>query len=320
MLLAGANIPDLRRMVEAHGLRPRAVDFDLARGRPTAGNFADAGSPRTRAMVVPQLFGTIHDLEDLVALARERRWELIEDNAQSFRVDRPMSPGVDLSLASFGSIKRATTLGGAIAFVRDAELHRRMRALEAALPPGSQWAFGRRLLRTAGLLLLSRPQVFGGVARVAAMVGRDRDALLASAARGFPNRGFWSALRRRPTRAQLAWLTDRLERFPRLVDGTAAFARLHRAAGRHGSVLAAPDHPAWVLPVLARDPKRLIEALAARGFDATQQATLASLSPGHLPRLDEAFRTLVYLPYDAALPQRGIFALTRALESIAERG
>lgn len=324
VLLAGANIPDMARIVEAHGLRPRAVDFDLARGRPSARAFDEAASARTRALVVPQLFGAMHDLEDVVALARARGWELVEDNAQSFRIDRPLSPGVDLSLASFGSIKRATTLGGAIAFVRDPELHRHLRALEAALPPASRWTFGRRLLKTAGLLLLSRPRVFGVVAGVAAALGRDRDALLARAARGFPSHRFWSALRHRPTRAQLAWLVDRLERFPKLSDGrggddgNGAHARLHRAAGRHGTVLVAADQPAWVLPVLARDPRRLVDALAARGFDATQQATLAPLAPGDLPLLDEAFRSLVYLPYDAALPPRGISALARTLESLAE--
>lgn len=322
VLFAGANIPDMPRVAEAHGLRPVPVDFDLERLRPTVAEFVAASTRRTRALVVPQLFGYRRSLADLADVCATKGWDLIEDNAQSFEgIDGPGDPHADVSMASFGTIKRATVLGGGVAFVRDPDLREAMRSLNASLPQQPTWRYGRRWLQTGALLALSHPRVFGMAVRRARNDGRTRDELLSGLARGFAGGDFLAAIRKRPCPALAAWLVDRLERFPDLEESRQRTERLAAAVSRLGTPLGHDPNdrlsrsPAWVFPVLVDSPRRLIKSLSDRGLDATQQATLRPLAE-QLPRLQSSFRRLVYLPYDGALPDRGFRDLVSALETI----
>lgn len=334
VLFAGANIPDMPRIADAHGLRPVSVDFDLERLRPTVAEFVAASTPQTRAIVVPQLFGYRRSLADLAEACTTNGWDLIEDNAQSFEgVDGPGDPRADVSLASFGTIKRSTVLGGGVAFVRDPELREAMRSLNASLPQQSTGRYGRRWLQTGALLALSHPRVFGVAVRRARNDGRTRDELLSGLARGFAGGDFLAAIRKKPCSALAAWLVDRLERFPDLEESRQRTERLAAAVSRLGTPLGHDPHgclppsPAWVFPVLVDSPSGLIESLSKRGLDASQQATLrplvtlrpiVTLRPlaEELPRLQASFRRLVYLPYDGTLPDRGFRDLLSALETI----
>ena len=80
-------------------------------------------------ILVAHLFGS---RVDLAPLARPGVL-LVEDCAQSFRGPGARGdPPADVSLFSFGSIKTATALGGALVRVEDAALRARMRELNDA--------------------------------------------------------------------------------------------------------------------------------------------------------------------------------------------
>ena len=119
VMYSALNLPEMARIVRRYGLVPVPVDYDLDEGLPTEDDLEAARTPRTRAILVAHLFGMREDLGPLVTYARRHHLAIIEDCAQAFTGrDERGYPGADISLFSFGPIKTATALGGAIAYVR----------------------------------------------------------------------------------------------------------------------------------------------------------------------------------------------------------
>ena len=149
------------RIAEAHQLQPIPLDIDLETLAPQTHLLERVISSRTRVVVVAHLFGTRIDLSAIAAQARRAGALVVEDSAQCFR-----GPGAggdtlaDVSLFSFGPIKTATALGGAVVEVKDPQLLQRMRAIEASWPRQSRWTYLRRVVRFAGLLALTNPRIY----------------------------------------------------------------------------------------------------------------------------------------------------------------
>ena len=76
------------------------------------------------------------------------------------------------------------------------------------------------------------------------------------------------------------------------------------------------DHSYWVFPLIATDPERLLEALRAGGFDATQTATLRVLAPAE--RIARAHPAIVYLPCYAEVPPQAIARLAAIVRQLEE--
>src|SRR5437764_3224007 len=117
--LSAVTHPDIARIVEAHGLRALPVDLDLDTLAPRPDLLEHAVTLRTRMLVVAHLFGTRVDLAPLRDAARRHGLLLVEDCAQSFRGPGDAGdPLADVSLFSFGAIKTASAVAGAIIRVR----------------------------------------------------------------------------------------------------------------------------------------------------------------------------------------------------------
>ncbi len=112
--------------VEYVGARPRLADVD-----PTTYNLDPTDvrrrlTRRTRAIIVPHLFGLPADLDALLALGPP----IIEDCAQSFGArycNRPVGTFGALSIVSFYATKLLTTGEGGMVFSRDRRLLARVR-------------------------------------------------------------------------------------------------------------------------------------------------------------------------------------------------
>ena len=305
--------PDMARIAKAHGLRVLSVDIETTTLAPRLEVLARAIGPRTRVVLVAHLFGSRVDLEPIAALVRPCGILLVEDCAQSYRgPDEPVDACADVSLYSFGSIKTATALGGALVHVADSALCSRMQLLQERWPVQPRSEYLRRVLKLGGLVLLGRPRAYSLLARGLARAGRDLDTVVNGAVRGFPG-DLTARIRRRPSAPLLALLERRF----RVFDGQ----RLERrtllgeqiAAALSGSLelpgRAALGHTHWVLPVVSPTPERLVAMLRASGFDAARKTSaIAALQPP-ADRLDlvpeNALRMLEGIVFLPAYPELG---------------
>ena len=325
VLLSAVTIPDMPRIVRAHGLVPVPVDVDPESLAPDLDALGRATSPRSRVLVVAHLFGAVSELGPARAFARTHGLLFVEDCAQSYIPGRFRgSPESDVRMLSFGPIKTDTGMGGAVLFVRDASLRARMAELQRALPVQSRRAYGRRLLKYAVLQALAAPPIFALFRAGCRLAGEDFDAVLRQAARGFPG-DLLRRIRRRPGAPLLALLARRLERPNTRVPARArAGEELARAlAGvvpRPGTALT--DHTHWVFPVLAGEPEALMAHLRARGFDATSGTTSLTAvgTPAErpdvaAPRASALIARILFVP---AYPEVPPAAQTRLAEALRE--
>jgi perosamine synthetase len=319
--------PDMVRIAEAHGLRPLPVDLDLETLAPGSEALERAITPRTRLIVVAHLFGGRAELAPLVDVARRHGQLVVEDCAQC--LCGPQDRGdelADVSLFSFGAIKTATALGGALARVDDRRLAERMRARQDGWPVQPTREYALRALKFAGLRVLGHPRVYWLFSRSLAATGRDLDAVVNGAVRGFPGAELLRQIRRRPSAPLLALLARRLRRFDaaRLEARAGAGRRLASALPpsvvRPGCAALDPTH--WVFPVVTSDRAELIAALRRAGFDAAAAtSSIASVSPPFdRPDLrpEDADRMLAGIVFLPAYPELGDSELARLASAVAE--
>ncbi len=95
-------------------------------------------SKKTRAVIVPHLFGNPVDMAPIVGLARDRNIRLIDDAAQALGAtiaDRPVGSFGDVGILSFGSEKICSGLGGGAVVSRHKEIFERVSKIHLP-PPG----------------------------------------------------------------------------------------------------------------------------------------------------------------------------------------
>ena len=310
VVFSAVTHPDMPRIAHSHGLRAIPVDLDLDTLAPRLDVLERALTDRTRLVVVAHLFGGRVDLRPVARLVRGRSVLLVEDCAQSLRESgQSGDPAADVSMFSFGTIKTATALGGALVRVSDPLLAARMQALDLRRPVQSRLSRFAKVSKILALVLIGRPRLYALLDRVAP----DLDRLVNGSVRGFPGDGLLSQIRRRPS-APLLWLLSwRIRRFDgervrrRAEAGEDAAARLPEGIEHPGAD--ALDRAHWVFPVLADRPDELVERLRAEGFDAARATSgiTAVVPPPDRPDLEPAeaermMRTVVFLPVYPELP------------------
>ncbi len=176
VLFSAVTHPDMPRLAEHHGLVPVPVDLDPATLAPRIEALLPAICKRSRVLVVAHLFGGHIELAPLADICRDHGIVLVEDCAQAFRGPSDTGdPLADVSMFSFGILKTATALGGAMLTVRDPDLVRRMRSLQGHWPLQKRRAHLKRIAQTGAFVALTRPRPYTLVARVVATLGVDFD-------------------------------------------------------------------------------------------------------------------------------------------------
>jgi perosamine synthetase len=315
ILVSAVTIRDMVRIIEAHGLVAVPVDLDMDSLSVRAEAVARRAGPRSAALLVAHLFGSRMPMEPIVRAARSRGLLVIEDCAQAYA-----GPGYrghdesDVSMFSFGPIKTATALGGALLRVRDAELCARMKRLQAGYARQTRAQYAARVAKYAGLKLLSGRVLYTLFVAGCRLLGKSHDSVIGGATRSFAGAELLHAIRRRPCAALLALLERRLRRFdPRAIDERVALAQAffarHPGLARPGSRAALHTH--WVVPVCSAAPDKLLRRLWCAGFDATRGATsLYVVSPP--PReADRIMAQVVYVPVDSGMGANALEAMGR---------
>lgn len=324
IVFSALTVPDMPRIARHHGLRPVPLDVDPVTAAWDDRALERCVGPRTRAVVLAHLFGTRIDLGPAVEIARQHGIAVLEDCAQAYAgPDWTGHPEADLSLFSFGPMKTATALGGALASVRDpatCAAMKRIHAQDGVQPTGEY--LGRVLLYGV-LKAASHPRAFGMVIAMADALGADSSQWIHGLTRNVDNDAFIASIRRRPCAALLGLLDRRLE------QGTAPVAR-RVDAGRTLMAALGPDvdvpgreadpHGYWMFPVLARDPEALSTALRNQGFDA-MLARLSVVSDGAIPtpgadRLSDA----LYIPFNPDMPREELERLGSLVRDIEVDG
>ncbi|KRD39062.1 hypothetical protein ASE35_01415 [Lysobacter sp. Root916] len=303
VLVSAVTIRDMIAVIERHGLRAVPVDVDADTLGLDETALAAALTPRSRMLLVAHLFGSRMPLQAAQAFARRHGLLLVEDGAQAYTGDGWFGEaGCDVSLLSFGPIKTATALGGALLRFADPDLRERVRAAQARQPLQKTAAFAQRVGKYALLKALTVRAAYRLFYRACRALGIDHDALINRSVRGFAGGELFQRIRHRPCAAQSRLLLRRLRGYPpaRVAQRAQRGERLLSASplARPGRAAAQATH--WVLPVLSDDPPRLIAGLLARGFDATCGASSLYAVPGDAaPGADDLRRVMaavVYLP------------------------
>lgn len=310
VLFTAININGMINIVKREGYQPVPLDFDAATLTPTAETLRQAVTPRTKVLVVAHLFGCRLAFDHLIDAAHEAGLVVVEDCAQAFNGrSYPGNPRADLTMFSFGPLKNATALGGALVNVRKPGLMAKMRAIQSAYPVQPTRRQAKRVLQFAGLKLLSLPLVFGLMQRFYALQGKDFEDQVSERVRNVAKYKKSKSLRIRPSAALTALLCRRLARFDPAVLARRA-ARGQRLKELLGDSLPLPGqgnahHDYWVFPAVVDAPLPFLAEMRRNGFDvANLPRNQAVAAPEDRPELDphraaDLLSRLVILPcYD----------------------
>jgi perosamine synthetase len=312
--------PDMARIAEARGLVPVPADLDGATLSPTLEALERVLTPRSRILVVAHLFGGRVDLAPLASVVRRHDLLVVEDCAQCLTAPQDRGDELaDVSFFSFGPIKTATALGGALARVADDRLAEAMRKKQSDWPVQPRAEYARRVLWFTGLRALAQPRVYWLFARLLSAAGRDLDGAVSGAVRGFQGPQLTQQIRRRPSAPLLALLERRLRRFDverlqaRARAGNRLAAALPHVPTRPGADAKNPTH--WVFPVRSHERGTLIAALRGAGFDAATGTSSIAAMPPPAARPDlrpsNAERLMAEVVFLPAYPELGELELAR---------
>ena len=334
VIFSALNVKGMVKIVRRQGLVPVPVDLDIGHMAPSLERLKAAITPCSRVLVVAHLFGTRLDLDPVIDLAREHGILIAEDCAQAFNGrSYPGHPKADVSMFSFGPIKTATALGGALIRVRDAgscgALRERMRAIQADYPIQANRKQRKRVMQFAGLKIVTSRLALQAIHRIFAARGRDYEDAIANKVRDVAPLKSLKNMRYRPSRAMLAMMARRLRRFREetLDQRTTKGRRLRESLG-DAVVMPALDnthHDYWVFPILVDDPPAFIRAMRAEGFDTSNAPRSQAVpAPPDRPQLEASIAVrvladMIIVPCYPGMPDTEIEREARVIKAIAQR-
>jgi hypothetical protein len=279
VVLSAVTIPHVAALVRSHGYVPVSVDLDPHTLEVDVGVVEAACTERTRAVVIAQLFGARADLTVLASATAARGLLLIEDCAQCYDgTDRHLGK-VDIAMYSFGTIKTATCLGGAVLVVRDPMLRSRMCTRQASYPTQPTREYVWKLLKAAVLLMVGVPTVYRAFSGSIRALGLDYDAAIRHMSREFDDRDLLVRIRRRPCTALLAMMATGLRAMTLPASGRAdKLASSSSLSSHHTLSTLAPEHDRRRIGCSPLCPGRPAASLQ----QAAPPVSTSPLAPRHL--------------------------------------
>ncbi len=313
ILFSALNVKGMVNIVRRHDLTPVPVDLDFGTMAPRPELIEQAITEKTRAIVVAHLFGARFDLGPVIDIARRHDLLVIEDCAQCFEgTSYTGHPQADVALFSFGPLKTATALGGALLRIRDAGLRNQMRQIQSTYPVQTTASYLVRILKFSALKVVTTRPFLAAIYKLFDLLGKDYEDAIGNSVRGVAKLGSNKNLRYRPSGAMLAMLEHRLTTWSssELDARTRAAKTLLHALGDTIPVPSKANdiHTYWAFPVVADNPKEVIRALRQAGFDAANLPRSQAVEPPEdRPQLApvtarNVLRDLVILPCHPGMP------------------
>ena len=328
VVFSALNVRGMVKIVREAGLVPVPVDLDIAHMGPRIEQLKAALTPRSKVFVAAHLFGTRLDLDPLFELAKERGLITVEDCAQAFNGrDYPGSAAADLNMFSFGPIKTATALGGALIRVKDQHLRQRMREIQSRYPVQPEAKHRKRILQFMGLKLVTARLALGAIYRFYRAKGQDYEDKLADRVRDVAPLKTKSNMRFQPSATMLHLMNRRLDGFD-MEQVKRRQKKGERLSGLIGNAAVQPaqandHHDYWVFPLLVRQPRKFIDALREEGFDAADLPRSQHIAaPADRPELEPetaagVMRELIVVPCYEAMPDSELVRQAAVIKRIA---
>jgi len=328
VVFSALNVRGMVKIVREAGLVPVPVDLDIAHMGPRIEQLKAALTPRSKVFVAAHLFGTRLDLDPLFELAKARGLITVEDCAQAFNGrDYPGSAAADLNMFSFGPIKTATALGGALIRVKDQHLRQRMREIQSRYPVQPEAKHRKRILQFMGLKLVTARLALGAIYRFYRAKGQDYEDKLADRVRDVAPLKTKSNMRFQPSATMLHLMNRRLDGFD-MEQVKRRQKKGERLSGLIGNAAVQPaqandHHDYWVFPLLVRQPRKFIDALREEGFDAADLPRSQHIAaPADRPELEPetaagVMRELIVVPCYEAMPDSELVRQAAVIKRIA---
>ena len=328
VIFSAVNVKGMVKIVTEMGLVPVPVDIGFGDMSPSPKLLEAAITPRSKVFIAAHLFGTRGQLGDIFKLAQSRGLVAVEDCAQAFNGrSYAGATEADVVMFSFGPIKTATALGGALLRVKKTELLARMRELQAVYPIQTDKKQLKRLVSAAGLKIVSSPRVLGFVYRYYKKRGRNYEEELADKVRDVAPLKQKGGLKYQPS-ASLLWMMNR--RMRQLSDGdlaVRAYKGRHLAELLKGAAIlpgqTAQHHDYWLFTFVTEKPDAFLSALREEGFDVgglprSQYIT----APKDRPNLEPAMaaglmRNLIVVPCYEAMPDSELVRQAAVIKRVA---
>jgi len=275
VIVSAITHPDMVEILRSHGLKPVPVDLEFDSAAPSARAIRTAASAATRAVLIAHLFGALAPMDKIGAICRERGWLLIEDCAQAFGLGYEGHGYSELTLFSFGPLKTATALGGALAIVRDPDTLATMAAIQTKYPRQPRTVFLKRLALYAFLWIVSHPGLYGSVYQVLRLLGRDPSKVMRGLTKSFSGDFDIERFRRRLADPQITFLkrraacisADRIGRRAEMGERLSeALTEALHCVRRFGASGINRTH--WIFPITVADPEAVIRQLESEGIHA----------------------------------------------------
>jgi dTDP-4-amino-4,6-dideoxygalactose transaminase len=297
----------MTRIIELHDLIPVPVDIQED-GSVLAEDVEVLTGKKTKAILIAHLFGNRMPLERIADLARRKEVMLIEDCAEAFcGRDFTGNSNADISTFSFGSIKTATALGGALLTVRNPALLSSMKEIQTSYPQQMTRNFFKKMLKYCFFKFLTdSPYIYGAFLATLRLLGIEHNALIRRWSRSFSPENLLPQIRQRLSAPGLQLLEQRihtfryddLEKRKRIIENFASQLPEQSCPVGNGQV----HHHYWLCPVRVPKPQPLIDTLYQEGFDAADGGTsLAVVSSENHLKPQRAYRmmsSIVYIPVD----------------------
>jgi len=321
ILFSAVTISDMPDIARAHDFTPVPVDILEPDGRLEINALLAAISPQSRVLVVSHLFGARPDLSEISQIARQHQLLLVEDCAQAWFDPQWRGNNLaEISLFSFGTIKTATALGGALCRIADSRLQQKMRSLQAQYPLQNGRKYRSKIVKSALLKLLSLRIFAICLMQICRGTGQDIDALFSNLTRGFGEGELLTQIRIRPGHALLALLLLRLRTYSsqRLEIRRRNGLRLLRLLD---AAPATCPHTYWLFPFMAFEVQQLRTKLLQQGFDTSRAGRLRVIrKPDNdhhhpCPRATAFLKQVIFLPCYAELPPRDLDRLGHLIRS-----
>tara|TARA_Y100000741_G_C18215313_1_gene543478 strand:+ start:59 stop:1255 length:1197 start_codon:yes stop_codon:yes gene_type:complete len=321
ILMTGITIPDMVKIVEAHGLIVVPIDINMTELQVKEDEISSAITENTVMIVVAHLFGSKMDMSSIhSALGDRKDIMVVEDCAQAFEgIDGyTKHPDTDVSMFSFGSIKSVTALGCAVGFHHDNDLCKKVSDSNSDYSSLTNFQFFNRLIKYLMLKVLTEPFIYGIFIRGCILLGFDYDSIVISAVRNFRKTSFLDAIRKQPSKAQLNYLLYRLTTIKpdhflkrKKVGDQVIFDMKNKNS--HGVDNA--THTYWLFPIRSENRESLVKSLIKNGFDATFTSTqlipINKTGNNQSEPLDckNFMNNTIYLPVYEQLPEKKVKTL-----------
>ena len=326
VLMSALTITDMPRIIEAHGLKPIPIDLNTNNLGPTLDKLEAAITHKTKAIVVAHLFGGIVDLDKIVEIAKRHNILVIEDCAQAYYSKTYSgNANADVSMFSFGTIKTATALGGAIlVFRRNELLVNKIRKLHSSYPIQIRQEFIKKTLKYLLINFLSSPQIFPLVIKLLTRKSIDYDAYIHTLSKSFPNGNFFEKIRHQPSYPLLKLLLYRIETYnfytieARIERGNYLLSNLPKSFTFPGQQAIFQTY--WAFPIITDESQKVIESLRKNGFDATNKNSLSIVgvtdnnTSAALQNIQSIKNKIVFLPLYAEIPMSELTKMAKCLQ------